>query len=113
MANCRQSRRLLEQIEDIFLNEVIDSSSRGDAVPELLLSCVSKLIGDIRIVGCLGCSDHAMIKFKVLRDIGQAKSKSRKLDFRKANLHLLRQLINKTPWKSVLRVKRAEQSWLL
>ena len=52
-----------------------------------------------------------MVEFKLLRDIRQAKSKSRKLNFRKANLHLLGELVNKTTWESVLKVKGAEQSW--
>lgn len=55
MANCRQARMLLEHIKDNFLNQVIDSPSRGDAVLDLLLCNVSKLIGDNRTVGSLGC----------------------------------------------------------
>jgi len=50
------------------------------------------LIGDIRIEGCLGCSDCAMVEFILLRDMGQTKSKIRMLNFRKVKFQLFREL---------------------
>jgi len=38
----------------------------------------------------------AMVEFALLRDIGQAKSKIRMLNFRKANFRLFRELVNET-----------------
>lgn len=66
-------------------------------------------IGGIRTVGCLSCSDHAMVEFTLLRDIRQARSTIRKLNFRKASFQLCRELVNITPWESVLKGKGAEQ----
>jgi len=80
-------------------------------VPNLLLSDSSELIDDIRIGGCLGCSDHVMVGFTSLKNIGQAKSKIRKLNFRKAIFQVFSELVNKIPWESVLKHKGAEQSW--
>ena len=51
-----------------------------------------------------------MMEFTCLRDIGQAKSKIRKLNFRKANFQLFGELVNKTLWESVLKDKGAECS---
>ncbi|KFW02563.1 hypothetical protein N327_13593, partial [Fulmarus glacialis] len=47
------------------------------------------------------------------RDTGQAKSKVRALNFRKANFQLkeFKELIDRTPWETALRAKGAEQSW--
>ncbi|KAK4816396.1 hypothetical protein QYF61_016713 [Mycteria americana] len=59
----------------------------------------SKLITDIKIEGSLGCSDHALVEFAVLRETGQAKSKVRTLNFRKAKFQLFKE------------DKGAEQSW--
>ena len=58
----RQSRRLLECIEDNFLSQVIDSPTREDAILDLLLTNTRELIGDIRIGDCQGCSDHAVVE---------------------------------------------------
>ena len=49
-----------------------------------MLTNANELTGDIRIGGCLGCSDHTMIEFVLRRDTRQAKSKIRMLHFRKA-----------------------------
>jgi len=56
--SCRQSRRLLECTEDNFLSQLIDSPTRGNAILDLLLTNVNELIGNIRIGGCLGCSEE-------------------------------------------------------
>ncbi|KAK4827894.1 hypothetical protein QYF61_022317 [Mycteria americana] len=111
MASCRQSRRLLECIEDNSLSQVIDSPTRGDVILDLMVTNTSQLIGDIKTGGSLGCSDHALVEFAVLRDMGQAESKARTLNFRKANFQLFKELVNRTPWETALRDKGAEQSW--
>ena len=97
MVSCRQCRRLLECVEDNFLSQVTDTPTRGDAILDLLVTNTSELIGDIKIGGSLGCSDHALVEFAVLRDMGQAKSKVRTLNFRKANFQLFKELVNRTP----------------
>jgi len=78
------------------------------AILVLLLTYANELIDDIRIGGCLDCSDHAMVEFMLQTDTRQAK---RKLNFRKANFQLFRELVNRTPWETVLTGKGAEQSW--
>ncbi|KAK4807857.1 hypothetical protein QYF61_007763 [Mycteria americana] len=82
-ASCRQCRRLLDSIEDNFLSQIIDSPTRQDATVDLMVTNASELISDVRIGGSLGYSDHALVQFIVLRDMGQAKSKARTLNFRK------------------------------
>lgn len=80
-----------------MLNQMIDSPNREDIVTDLLISSMSELIGDISIRGCLDYSDHAMMEYlsTLLRDIRQAKSKIKKLNFRKAKFHLFRELISR------------------
>ncbi|KAF1446069.1 hypothetical protein FQV07_0012861, partial [Pygoscelis papua] len=63
--SCRQSRRLLECIEDNFLSQVIGNPTRGDAILDLLVTNASELIGNVKIGGSLGCSDHALVEFAV------------------------------------------------
>ncbi|KAK4825362.1 hypothetical protein QYF61_026881 [Mycteria americana] len=91
--------------------KIIDSPTRGDAILDLLVTKASELIGDVKTGGSLGCSDHALVEFTVLRDMGQAKSKIRTLNFRKAKFQLFKELGNRTPWETALRDKGAEQSF--
>lgn len=62
MVSCRQSRRFLKCIEDIFLSKVLDSINKG-TILDLLLSNANDLTGDMRIGGCLDSSDQAMVWF--------------------------------------------------
>ncbi|KAK4825589.1 hypothetical protein QYF61_000678 [Mycteria americana] len=87
------------------------SSTRGDVILDMLVTNASELISDVKIGGSLGCSDHALVELTVLRDMGQAKSKVRTLNFRKAKFHLFKKLVNGTPWETAFRDKGAEQSW--
>ncbi|KAK4815438.1 LOW QUALITY PROTEIN: hypothetical protein QYF61_002827 [Mycteria americana] len=54
---------------------VKDSPTREDTLLDLLVTNKSELISDIKIGGSLGCSDHGLVEFTVLRDMSQAKSK--------------------------------------
>jgi len=52
-----------------------------------------------------------MVEFMLKKDMRQVKSKTRKLNFRKAKFQLFRELINKTRLETVLMGKGVEQSW--
>ena len=77
---------------------------------DLLVTTTSEIIGDVKIGGSLG-SHHALVEFAVLKDMGQVKSKVRILNFSKAKFQLFKQVVNRTPWETVLRDKGEEQSW--
>lgn len=93
-ASCRQSRNLLECIENNFLSYAIVSPTRGYLLLDLLFTNTSELIRDIKIGGRLGCTDHALVEVAGLRDMGQ--SKLRTLNFRETKLQLFNELVNRT-----------------
>jgi len=94
---------------DNFLSQVIHSPTSGDAILDLLVPNESELISDVKTGGSLGCSDHALVDFAVLRSMDQVKSKVRTLNFRKATFQLSKKLVNRTPWETALRDRGAEQ----
>lgn len=52
------------------------------------------VISHVKTGRSLSCSDHALVEFSILRDMGQARTLNfRTLNFRKANLQLLKQLV--------------------
>jgi len=73
-----------------------------------MLTNARELISDVKTGGSLGCSDHALVQFTVLRDMGKARGIVRALNFRNANFQLCKELVSRTPWEMVL---RAERSW--
>ncbi|PKU45116.1 tbc1 domain family member 4-like [Limosa lapponica baueri] len=62
-ASCRQLRRLLECTEPNFLSHIIDNRNRGEVVLDLMVTNTSELVGDVKIGGSLGCSDHVLLEF--------------------------------------------------
>jgi len=73
---------------------------------DLLLTSSRELISDTRIGGCLGCSDHVMEEFTLLRVIRQ--TKIRKLNFRKTSFQIFK-LVKKLR-KFVLKDTEVQQS---
>ncbi|GAB0181507.1 hypothetical protein GRJ2_000616000 [Grus japonensis] len=93
--------------------KVRNSLTRGEELLDLSLTNMDELIRDVKIGGSLGCSDHVLVKFTILRDMGQMKSRVKTLNFRKANFQLFKELVDGTPWEIALRDKRAEETWKL
>jgi len=73
-----------------------------------MVTNAGELIGDIKIGGSLCCSDHALVEFAVLRDMGQVKSKVRTLNFRKVNFQLFEELVSGAHWETALRILSIE-----
>ena len=98
MAGGRQSRRFLESVKDNFLIQVIDGPTRGEALPDLVLTSAEESIREVKTGGRLGCSDHALVEFVISKNVGLAKSRARSLCFRRANFQLLKELLSGIPW---------------
>jgi len=109
-ASCRQSSRLLECIEDNFLSQVINTPTQEDTILDLEVTNASELVGDVKIGGSLGCSDHALVELTLRREMRITKSIVRTLNFRRANFQLFKEIVRRTPWETVLRDRGTEQS---
>ncbi|GAB0187663.1 hypothetical protein GRJ2_001231600 [Grus japonensis] len=101
-AGHKQSRKFLECIDDNFLLQVIEEPTRGGAMLDLVLTNKEGLVGDVKLKGSLGCSDHKMAKFKILRAVRRALSKLTTLDFSRADFGLFRDLLGRVPWDKAL-----------
>jgi len=62
-----------------------------------MLTNASELIGDVKTGGSLGCSNHTLLEFTVLRNMGKVRGVVRTLNFRKANFQLFKELVSRTP----------------
>ena len=70
---------------------------------DLVLTNKEGLVGNVKLKGSLGCSDHEMVEFKILRTARRAHSKLATLDFRRADFGLFRNLLGRVPWDTALR----------
>ncbi|GAB0184915.1 triadin [Grus japonensis] len=80
---------------------------------DLILTNKEGLVGDIKLKGSLGCSDHEMVEFRILRAARRAHSKLTTLDFRRADFGLFRDLLGRIPWDKALEGRGAQDSWLI
>ncbi|GAB0206404.1 hypothetical protein GRJ2_003106000 [Grus japonensis] len=104
---------LLQCIDDNFLLQVIEEPMRRGAMLDLVLTNKEGLVGDVKFKGSLGCSDHEMVEFKILRAARRAHSKLTTLDFSRADFGLLRDLLGRIPWDKALEGRGAQDSWLV
>ncbi|GAB0204540.1 hypothetical protein GRJ2_002919600 [Grus japonensis] len=92
-AGHKQSRRFLECVHN-FLLQVIEEPTRRGAMLDLVLNSKKGLVGNVKLKGSLGCSDHEMVQFKILRAVRRVHSKLTTLGFRRADFGLFRDLVS-------------------
>ncbi|GAB0193807.1 hypothetical protein GRJ2_001846000 [Grus japonensis] len=80
---------------------------------ELVLTNKEGLVGNVNLKGSLGCSDHEMVEFKILRAARRVDSKLTTLDLRRADFGLFRDLLGRVPWYKALEGRGAQDSWLV
>ncbi|GAB0203861.1 thrombospondin-4 [Grus japonensis] len=107
-AERKQSRKFLECVDDNFLLQVIEEPTKRGAMLDLILTNKEGLVGDVKLKGSLGCSDHEMVEFKILRAARRAHSKLTALDFRRADFGFFRDLLGRTPWDKALEGRGAQ-----
>ncbi|PKU41308.1 glycerol kinase [Limosa lapponica baueri] len=78
-----------------------------------ILTNTEGLVGNVKLKGSLGCSDHEMVEFKILRAERRVCNKLTTLDFRRADFGLLRGLLGRVTWEKALEGRGAQASWLV
>ncbi|GAB0186660.1 hypothetical protein GRJ2_001131300 [Grus japonensis] len=109
-AERKQSRKFLECVNDNFLLQVIEEPTRRGAMLDLVLTNKEGLVRNVKLKGTLGCSDHKMVEFKILRAARRANSKLTTLDFRRTDFGLFRDLLGRVPWDKALEERGAQES---
>jgi len=61
--------------------------------------------------GRLGLSDHETTEFSVRGEVKRRANKTTTMDFQRANFGLFRTLVERVPWKTVLKGKRIQEGW--
>ncbi|GAB0178507.1 mitochondrial enolase superfamily member 1 [Grus japonensis] len=61
---------------------------------DLILTNKEGLVGDVKLKGSLGCSDHEMVEFRILRAVRRGLGKLTTLDFSRADFGLFRDVLD-------------------
>ncbi|GAB0179998.1 mitochondrial enolase superfamily member 1 [Grus japonensis] len=78
---------------------------------DLVVTNKEGLVGNVKLKSSLGCSDHEVVEFKILRAVRRAHSKLATLDFRRADSGLFRDLLGRVPWDKALKGRGPEESY--
>ncbi|XP_075302833.1 uncharacterized protein LOC142365677 isoform X1 [Opisthocomus hoazin] len=108
-----QSRRLLQSIDDNFLMQVVEEPTRRGALLDLVLTNKEGLVEDVKVGGRLGCSDHEMVDFRILRGGSRAISRIKTLDLKRANCGVFKELVGGIPWARALEGRGVQECWSL
>jgi len=98
-------------VEDNVLTQPVSELTRGGALLDLMFTNREGLAGDVVVRGCLGLSDHEMIKFSVQGEVKRGARKTSTMDFRRADFGLFRMLAERVPWKRVVKGKGVQAGW--
>jgi len=104
-----QSGRFLQSTDDNFLMQVVEEPTRRGVLLDLALTNKG-LVEDVKVGGSLGCSDHEMVEFKMLRGRSKAISRITALDFRRANFGLFEDLLGGILWVRALEDRGVQES---
>jgi len=89
-ASCRQSRSLLECLENNLLVQELDKLTREKAVLDLVLISAEEFTEEVKIGSSLGCSYYALVETMISRNL----SRIRTLNFRIVKFWLFKELLN-------------------
>ena len=92
----------LECVGDNFWTQLVKEPIRGSKILDLLFVNREGLVGDVKVGGCLGHSDHEMLDFSVLVEPWRAVSRTATLDFQRADFNLFGTLVERVHWEVVL-----------
>jgi len=90
-----------------------EGPTRKGALLHLVLTKKQGLVEDVEAGGRLGCSDHEMVEFRILRGGSRVTSRIKTLDLRRANFGLLKELLGGIPWARALKGRGVQECWSL
>ncbi|PKU46481.1 rna-directed dna polymerase from mobile element jockey-like [Limosa lapponica baueri] len=108
---CAQVAKKANSILVCIRNSVVKETTRRVALLDLILTNKEDLVQNRKLKGSLGCSDHEMWEFEILRAMRTTHSKIITLDVRRADFGLFRDLLGRVLWDKALKGKEAEESW--
>lgn len=97
-------------MKDNFLTQHVKESAREGAPLDLLFVNREGFVGDMKVGGCSRHSNHKIL-FSILREGRRRNSRPALMDCLRPDFHPFRKLVDRVPWKAVLKSKGAQEGW--
>lgn len=93
----KQSRRLLQCIDDNILTQMVENCTRRGALLDLVPMNKEDLVRDVKAGGSLNCSDHEMVKFRTMQGSNEILSRIAALNFRRDSSEETSEILEEYP----------------
>ena len=110
-ADC-QSSKFRDVILDNFLHQCVKLPTRNENILDLVFETEENLVKSVDITPPLGTSDHCSVTFQIKMQVESTKI-SKKPNFRKANIAMMREELELINWVTTLENKTTEEAWSL
>ena len=71
----------------------MDRTTKGEVLLEMILTNVEEVVKDTNMEGSLGCNNHTLTEFVSSRNMVQAKSEVRILNFKRGIFRLFKEYV--------------------
>ena len=92
-------------VRSVDLTQLVREPTRGSKILDfanLLFVNREGLVGDVKVGGRLGHSDHEMLDFSILVEPQRGVSRTATMDLQKADFNLFRNMVERSSWEVVL-----------
>lgn len=101
----------LDVINDNFLVQYVNKPTREKAILDLVLCNDPDRISNVEVLEPLGTSDHSTVIFDVSWEVKKVSSKTKILNFRRANFDRMRSYLGKIEWETLLDCESVNEMW--
>lgn len=95
------------------MTQVVNEPTKESTQLDHIFTNKEELVGELRARGSLGCSDHEMVKSRILQEGNKAKRRFTTSDFRRTGFHLLMDLLGRVTWNMALERRGYQKSCLI
>lgn len=84
------------------MSQVLSDLAKKDDLLDLVFVNREGLVGVVMLGDCLDCSDQELVDFRVCGVMRKKFSRVATLNFKRANLKLLKELLSSVPWCRII-----------
>ena len=100
-------------IDENFVTQAMDDLMRGGTLLDRIPTKKAEVVKEEKTDGKIGCCDHEMVEFLILKGKNKANIVIKTQDYRTAEFGLLKDLLGRIPQEMVMEKRADQKSWFI